>query len=81
MIRQNTHVSEPTQVIPAESKWVDRIAMIRKAIQEGIPLNQIEQRLDWLDYLSENTLDAIPDTAECVRCASQRKEGHGAIEK
>ncbi len=55
MIRQNTLIGEPAEVIPAESKWVDRLAMIRKAIQEGIPLNQIEQRLDWLDYLFENT--------------------------
>jgi hypothetical protein len=33
--------------------WDDRVAMTRKAIQEGIPLNRIEQELDWLDYLSE----------------------------
>ena len=31
----------------------DRVAMTRKAIREGIPLNRIEQELDWLDYLSE----------------------------
>lgn len=33
--------------------WDERIAMIRKAIQEGVPLSQIEQRLDWLDDLTE----------------------------
>jgi hypothetical protein len=33
--------------------WDDRVAMTRKAIREGIPLNRIEQELDWLDYLSE----------------------------
>ena len=33
--------------------WDDRVAMTRKAIREGIPLNQIEQELDRLDYLSE----------------------------
>jgi hypothetical protein len=31
--------------------WDDRVAMIRKAMQEGIPLNRIEQELDSLDYL------------------------------
>ena len=85
MFKRDTLVAETAQVISTEKKWVDRIAMIRKAIQEGIPLNQIEQRLDWLDHLSENIpkaiVDAIPYTAKCVRRASQREEGHGAIEK
>ena len=43
--------------------WDDRVAMTRKAIQEGIPLNQIEQELDRLDYLSE-TRAADPAASE-----------------
>jgi hypothetical protein len=33
--------------------WDDRVALTRKAIQEGISLSQIEQGFDWLDSLSE----------------------------
>jgi hypothetical protein len=41
--------------------WDKRIAMIRKAIHKGIPLNRIEQALDWLDYLlSPRELPAFP---------------------
>jgi hypothetical protein len=50
----------------------DRVAMIRKAMQEGIPLNQIEQRLDWLDYVSESrAADRAP--AEQARQGSRSR--------
>ena len=33
------------------------------------------------EQIPRNRLDAIPYATECVRCASQQQEGHGAIAK